>query len=143
REDVAHQDEQRRGDDRERVHRLRHLLRHDRERKPTEADKREGRKPHRGEQRYAGEDGEQPDRRDLHHQMRHAAPSTMGTGGEPPPRNRSTISLAAWPAVTSPAITIGTYIQASETGSDSASMSRLRIAMSTPYQASIAPSTRM
>ena len=71
-EDVAHQDEQRRSDERKRVHRLRHLLRHDRRREPAEADEGERREPHRREQRHAGEDGDEPYADDLEHEVDHS-----------------------------------------------------------------------
>ena len=51
--DVAHQDEQRRGEQRERVGRLRDLLRHDVGGHAGERDEGEGGEPHGGEQRHA------------------------------------------------------------------------------------------
>ena len=124
-QDVAHQDEQRRGDERERVHRLRHLLRHDRARQSRRAART--RTPPIPSTRTAG------------------IPSRMATSQTPtissircvisvgllPVRGRgersrasaSASSRAPCAAVTTPASTIGTYIHAMVIGSDVASRS--------------------
>ena len=77
--DVAHQDEQRRGEQRKRIGRLRDLLRDDAHGEPAEGDEREGREPHGGEQRDAEQQRQHPDAEDFRHQDGHR-PVVSGSG---------------------------------------------------------------
>jgi hypothetical protein len=72
-EDVAHQNEQRRGDDWKRVHRLRHLLGHNRARESAQQDERKRGQSHRREQRQAEQNGRQPDADDFQHEIGRAS----------------------------------------------------------------------
>ncbi len=118
-EQVAHEDEQRRGNQRKRIHRLRHFLRHDRRRQAAEDDEGQRREPHRRKQRHPHQDGDQPHADDLDHQMDHstgtssAAAVSLDRGGC---RSVSTTSLAPCSAVIAPPSTIGAYIHAMEIG---------------------------
>ena len=116
--DVAHQDEQRRGEQRERIRRLRDLLRHDRRRQAAERDEGEGREPHRGEQRQppSMRDAARPRTISQHQGGHSTAPPFSGDDVARPRAMLDDLGERLQRAVTAPARTIGTYIQASEIG---------------------------
>ena len=120
---VAHEDEQRRRNERKRVHRLRHLLRHDSGGQARQQHESQRRQTHCGKQRHAGEDDEQPRRADLDHQGGQWIFAPMsGSAG----RFRChTASAAACSAINNAAGISGMYSHTIETGSEVASSPRL------------------
>jgi hypothetical protein len=103
---VAHQDEQRRGEQRKRVRRLGDLLRHDVDGHAVQRHECEGGEPHGGEHRHAEHQRREPDHQNLQHDLGHSGSScseaTIGS-----PRNASTICNAAWNSTAKPAIGMG------------------------------------
>lgn len=93
--DVAHQDEQRRREQRKGVGGLRDLLRHDAEREAAEEGEGDGRQPHRDEERHPYHQRQEPDRQDLQHQRRHSACAPGSTTATLRPASTSPISASA------------------------------------------------
>ena len=121
---VAHQDEQRRRDERKRVHRLRHLLRHDRRRQPAEATNAKPPAPMDANSGMPTRMASSQTRDDLQIirwiiRSAFAAASSRSAA----PRRVSTSFPQPLHAVTTPASTMGTYIHAMEIGSVVASRS--------------------
>jgi len=123
-ENVAHEDEQGRGDERKRVHRLRHLLRHDRGRESAEEHEGERRQSHRRVERHAEQDRGEPDADDLQHELDHSTTTSGPAGGRRGRRSVSVSSIAPCSAVTAPPSTSGAYSHDIESGSEVASRSK-------------------